>query len=115
MPAEAIYEPNYESGKAEWWCIQRADGHPMALAGLWERKQWGDDAPSWSFTMLTVNADSHPVMRRFHKPCDEKRTVVVLDDNEVHAWLAAPNEDTMRAMLAPCGADTLIAKPGRLI
>jgi hypothetical protein len=28
---------------------------------------------SWvvSFSMLTVNADEHPVMRQFHKPGDE--------------------------------------------
>jgi len=78
VPAEAIYEPNYETGKAVWWRTQRADGEPMALAGLWERKQWHDARPTWSFTMLTVNAEAHPVMRRFHKPGDEKRTVVVL-------------------------------------
>lgn len=114
VPADAIYEPNYETGKAVWWRIQRADGEPMALAGLWERKQWGDDASSWSFTMLTVNADSHPIMRRFHKPQDEKRTVVVLEDDEIDAWLGARSDADMRALLKPCADDVLAAEPGRL-
>ncbi|MBT0961684.1 SOS response-associated peptidase [Denitromonas iodatirespirans] len=114
VPAEAIYEPCYESGKAVWWRIQRADGHPMALAGLWERKQWGDDAPSWSYTMLTVNADAHPVMRRFHKPGDEKRSVVVLDLDQIDAWLSASSEPDRRALLRLCRADALVAQTGRI-
>ncbi|WP_227815035.1 SOS response-associated peptidase [Nitrogeniibacter aestuarii] len=114
VPANAIYEPCYETGKAVWWRIERADGLPMALAGLWERKQWGDDGPSWSFTMLTVNADTHPVMRRFHKPQDEKRTVVVLDGSQIDAWLGASSEADMRALLRPCADDLLVAEAGRL-
>lgn len=114
VPAEAIYEPCYETGKAVWWRIHRSDGLPMAIAGLWERKQWGEGLPSWSFTMLTVNADSHPVMKRFHKPNSEKRTVVVLDGGEVDDWLAAADEETMRAMLTPCDGDLLTAESGRL-
>lgn len=114
VPADAIYEPCYETGKAVWWRIQRSDGLPMAIAGLWERKQWGEGVPGWSFTMLTVNAETHPVMNRFHKPVDEKRTVVVLDDGEVDDWLAASDEDAMREMLAPCDAELLMAAPGRL-
>lgn len=114
VPATAIYEPNYESGKAVWWSIARADGLPMAIAGLWERKQWNDDVPTWSFTMLTVNAESHQVMRRFHKAQDEKRTVVVLDGDEIGAWLEADDEATIRELLRPCADDLLTASPGRL-
>lgn len=114
VPAQAIYEPNYETGKAVWWRISRADGAPMAIAGLWERKRWEEDVPSWSFTMLTVNADAHPLMRRFHKPGDEKRTVVVLDAGEPEAWLTARSEADMRDLLKPCDAELLVAAPGRL-
>jgi hypothetical protein len=45
-----------------------------------------------SFTMLTINADSHPVMRRFHRPADEKRTPVVLPAHLFDAWLVATQE-----------------------
>lgn len=29
-------------------------------------------------SMVTVNADTHPLMSRMHKPGDEKRSVVIL-------------------------------------
>lgn len=67
VPARAIYEPCYETGKPVWWRIERADGGPMPIVGLWECKHWDDGGPALSFTMLTVNADDHPVMRRFHQ------------------------------------------------
>jgi len=42
-----------------------------------------------SFSMLTVNADEHPVMRYFHKPGDEKRTPVIIAPDLHDAWLGA--------------------------
>ena len=39
--------------------------------------------------MLTVNADAHPVMNRFHKAGDEKRTPVVVPESKYSDWLAA--------------------------
>ncbi|TVO63589.1 SOS response-associated peptidase [Denitromonas ohlonensis] len=114
VPAMSIYEPCYETGKAVWWAIQRADGMPMALAGLWERKAWGEEMPSWSFTMLTVNANDHPVMGRFHKPSDEKRTTVILDGAQIERWLSASSEAQMRELLRPCDPDLLTTAPGRL-
>ena len=47
--------------------------------------------------MLTINADEHPVMHRFHKPGGEKRSVVVLDDD---AWLRADREEHVRGFCA---------------
>jgi hypothetical protein len=49
--------------------------------------------------MLTINADEHPVMQRFHKPGDEKRSVVVLDDKDWMAWMKADREEDVRAFL----------------
>lgn len=48
--------------------------------------------------MLTVNATGHEVMKHFHKSEDEKRSVVVLKDNQYLPWLHA-NTDEARAML----------------
>jgi putative SOS response-associated peptidase YedK len=50
----------------------------------------------FSFAMLTVNADGHPLMRRFHRPQDEKRMVVILEPEDYGSWLTcrvqeAPN------------------------
>ncbi len=91
IPAESIYEPNYESGKAVRWWIQRAGGIPMGIAGIYS--EWEDPATGikkFTFSMLTVNADDHPFMKRFHAPNEEKRMVVILDPSEYDAWLSCP-------------------------
>lgn len=85
-----FYEPSYESGKAVRWRIQLASGDPFAIACLWNR--WTDPATGElvvSFSMLTVNADEHPVMCQFHKPCDEKRTPVIIAPELYGTWLSA--------------------------
>ena len=108
--ADAIYEPNYESGKAVRWKIQREDAEPMAIASLWD--QWTDKSTGEivvSFTMLTVNADNHPVMRQFHKPEDEKRSVVVL--NDPYKWLSQTLQDPMSLLHPPDRALTSFACP----
>lgn len=95
IPLENFYEPNYESGKPVRWRIQHADGIPLAVAGLWEWRPNGgpEDRPLISFTMLTINADEHPLMKRFHKPEDEKRMIVLLEPFQIDEWLQSPFED----------------------
>ncbi len=39
--------------------------------------------------MLTLNADEHPLMNRFHAPRKEKRGVVILPREAYSAWLKA--------------------------
>ena len=51
--------------------------------------------------MLTVNADGHPVMGRFHRPADEKRSVVVLEPGQFDAWLGADSVQAAQAMVRP--------------
>lgn len=114
VPARAIYEPSYESGKSEWWSIWPEDEAPMSVAGLWEEKEWGDRLPLLSFTMLTVNAAEHPVMSRFHKPGNEKRSVVMLTDEQIGAWLTATEPGDMNDIITHAGTDRLETASGRL-
>ncbi len=111
VPAEAIYEPSYETGRAVRWRIGRRDGRPLGIAGLWD--WWTNRATGeavLSFTMLTVNADDHALMKRFHKPGEEKRMVVILDEDEYDAWLDCP-VDHMAGFMRQFPADRLEAMP----
>lgn len=94
IPAESFFEPSYESGKAVRWKISRDDGALLGIAGLWEWRPNGgqDDLPLLSFTMLTINADHHVLMQRFHKPEDEKRMLVLLDPLQYPLWLQSTQE-----------------------
>ncbi len=88
IPADWIYEPNHESGRHERWRIQRADGQPMGVAGIFETYE--HNGQTWyGMSMLTVNADDHPFMRRFHEPDEEKRMVVILNPEDYGPWLTA--------------------------
>ena len=96
---ESFYEPSWETGKAVRWRIKRSDGQPIAVASIWERiidKETGEVI--FSFSMLTINAAGHEVMKHFHRPEDEKRSIVVLKDNEYQEWLH-PNHDQARTLL----------------
>jgi putative SOS response-associated peptidase YedK len=80
-----FYEPSYESGRAVRWKIELASGDPFGIACLWDR--WTHPASGElvvSFSMLTVNADEHPVMRQFHKQGDE-----IIAPDLHNAWLGA--------------------------
>ena len=106
IPAQAIYEPDWRSGKAIPTRIERSDGRPMGIAGLWSA--WKSPQGEWvhSYTMLTTNADTHPLMNQFHKPTDEKRMVVVLPESVYDEWLVATAERSEQ-FLAPFAAEGL--------
>ena len=96
---ENFFEPNYESGRAVRWKIERADQQPFGIACLWDR--WTDPASGElivSFSMLTVNADEHTVMNQFHKPGDEKRTPVIISPEYHGDWLGADLADAAALM-----------------
>jgi putative SOS response-associated peptidase YedK len=88
VPAEAFYEPCWETGKSVRWQISQPGDVPMGIAGIYTAWRGPDGHELFSFAMLTVNADAHPVMKRFHKPGEEKRMVVILDPADHDEWLA---------------------------
>lgn len=55
--------PNWETGEAVRWGIQRADSELSAAGSIWERivdRDAGEDI--MSFSRLIINADGHDVM-----------------------------------------------------
>ena len=106
-----FFEPNYESGRAVRWKIERADQQPFGIACLWDR--WTDPTSGElivSFSMLTVNADEHVVMNQFHKPGDEKRTPVIISPAYHGDWLGADLADAA-AWMSWQHMPALVAKP----
>ena len=110
IPALSFFEPNWESGKHVPWRFKRSDGTPWGLAGLWNT--WVDPNTGEvleSYTMLTINADAHPLMRRMHRPdpkrppdMQDKRSVVPIEDHDVDTWLHAPQAEAAQLVkLAP--------------
>ena len=110
IPAATFDEPNWESGKNVWWQFKRSDGDPWGLAGLWNT--WIDNATGEvheSYTMLTINADEHPLMRRMHKPDpkvppdkQDKRSVIPLEAADFDQWIEGTVDQAKKLMkLAP--------------
>ena len=101
IPAESFDEPCWESGRNVWWRFRRAGRAPWGLAGLWNI--WLDRKTGElveSYTMLTINADAHPLMSRMHKPdprlgphAQDKRSVIAIELADVDRWLAGGLDD----------------------
>lgn len=109
IPAASFDEPCWESGKNVWWRFRRADGQPWGLAGLWNT--WTDRATGEvveSYTMLTVNADTHPLMSRMHKPDpkrppdqQDKRSIVAIEQADLAQWLQGNTAEAAQLLCAP--------------
>ncbi|MGI4850062.1 MAG: SOS response-associated peptidase [Janthinobacterium lividum] len=113
IPVLAIFEPSYETGAPVRWQISAQSGQSLGIAGIWDYKTDGPNgAPLLSFSMLTVNADDDPLMRRFHKPGDEKRSVVILPPARYEEWLHSSVEDAPEFLqLFPSGELQALAAP----
>lgn len=125
IPADWFDEPNWESGRNVWWRFRRADGEPWGLAGLWNT--WTDKATGEiveSYTMLTINADHHPLMRRMHKPDprlgpheQDKRSVIAIEPSDVDPWLTGTVQQAQQLLrLTPVEAfdagPSIASQPG---
>ena len=101
IPALSFDEPCWETGRNVWWRLRRVDGNPWGLARLWNT--WGDKTTGEvieSYTMLTLNADTHPPMRRMHKPDpkysateQDKRSVVPIERGDIEQLLQGTHEE----------------------
>ena len=119
VPAQAIYEPDWRSGKFIPTRITRTDEDALGIAGLWA--PWRTPTGEWtdSFTMLTINADEHPIFKDLHRPDpkrapdqQDKRMVVILPRGLYTAWLDAPVEQSMEFMKQfPAGRLQAAAEP----
>ncbi|WOP14581.1 SOS response-associated peptidase [Ottowia sp. SB7-C50] len=118
IPARSFDEPCWETGRNVWWRFRRADGMPWGLAGLWAT--WTDHATGEiheSYTMLTINADAHPLMSRMHKPDpklphyqQDKRSVIPIDPENWDAWLTCAPAQAVDLLRIPAD-DVFVGEP----
>jgi len=111
VPMEAFFEPNYESGKPVRWRIERQDKALFTVAALWDTWRPSEGEILHSFSMLTINADGHPLMSYFHAPGDEKRSLAIVPAEKRDEWLAAGDP---REFLLTLPADQFMASPAPL-
>jgi putative SOS response-associated peptidase YedK len=118
VPLQSFFEPCWETGRNVWWNFRAPHGRDFGVAGLWNA--WTDRESGEvieSYTMLTVNADAHPLMRRMHKPDpklgpdgQDKRSVVLLDPADWDTWLRGP-VDAAKALVRLPDDDALEGEP----
>jgi putative SOS response-associated peptidase YedK len=118
IPALSFDEPCWETGRNVWWRFRRADGEPWGLAGLWNT--WTDKSTGEiveSYTMLTINADGHPLWSRMHKPDpklaadqQDKRSVIPIEMADADQWLFG-TQDEARGLLRVAPVEVFDAGP----
>ena len=111
VPMMAFFEDDFRPGKAVPTRISRIDGKPMGAAGVWCRWVGAGDEEIISFTLLTVNANSHALMHRYQNPGSEKRMPVILGEGAFDAWLNVAHPEKAREFLRPYAANWLTANP----
>lgn len=111
VPAQKVFEPNWETGLHERWALEHADQQPIGLPGMWRTWEEEDGAISNAFTHFTLNADDHPLLSRFHRPNEEKRGVAILRPEHYDDWLSSKNSEFARALIELWRPEELNAYP----
>lgn len=113
VPMMAFFTDDYRnaSGKPQSTRIARVDGQPMGMAGVWAR--WRDPESGselLSFAIITINANAHALMNRYHAPGAEKHMPAILNEGAYDAWLNAKASQA-KEFLRPYPAQKLLANP----
>ena len=111
IPMQAFYVDDVRTGKAIPTRIARVDGQPMGVAGVWD--SWTDPETGGvlqSYAVLTINANSHALMRRYGPQGAERRMPAILGEGTYDAWLTTRQEKAREFMRA-YPANWLLANP----
>jgi len=114
--ADGFYEWRPEgTGVTQPFYFTRADGHPLALAGLWERWWSGPGGPDADTgqepalrTCTVITTEAGPDMGDIHH-----RMPVVLEPEVLEEWLDPANRDKpeLESLLVPSPGGTLVHRP----
>ena len=103
VPASAFYEWKAAEGGKQPYAIARADGEPLAFAGIWEGWRAPDGDVLRSFAIITTTANAE--MSALHE-----RMPVILERPDWPAWLGEQEGDPL-ALLRPSAEGVLRVWP----
>lgn len=104
VPASGYFEWTGANGDKTPHYFTRADGQPLALAGLWDRWQSADKSEAKeSFTIVVTAANTFA--GQFHD-----RTPVILEPDSVDLWMKA-EPDIAAALMVPAREKVLTERP----
>lgn len=117
IPADGFYEwrkePVAEGAKPrkQPMYITRADGEPLAFAGLWELwkpKGTADDEATWVRSCTIITGEPNDLVADIHD-----RMPVLLPPSAWSTWLDRDNHDldTLGQLLVPAPSELLVAHP----
>ena len=94
IPADGFYEwTKDEDNKRLPWFFRRADGEPMAFAGIWQDWERGDDRFT---TCAIVTTEAQGSLTRIHH-----RVPVVVGPDDWGLWLGEEGKGAARLMTSP--------------
>ena len=107
--ADGFYEWQETPTGKQPYRVERTDGEPFAMAGLWERWEGasggGSDANTRE-TVTVVTTEPNEVVEPLHH-----RMSVILDDAGAETWLGADDTGTLQSVLEPSPAEELRSYP----
>ena len=110
IPADGFYEWKKLAGgkRKQPYYLERRDGDPIALAGLWEEWRGPDRKGEPLRTCIIITTTPNETMAPIHD-----RMPVILPRSAWDAWLDPANDDTeaLAKLLVPAPPDLLAARP----
>jgi len=105
-PGPGERRPGERGQRRRPWYIQRADGAPLAMAGLWE--VWRSDDGELLRTCTVVTTAANQLVARLHN-----RMPVLLPHQAWAVWLDPDNHDTpeLAKLLVPADERLLVCHP----
>ena len=104
VPANGYFEWTGPKTDRQPHYFTRADGQPMALAGLWDRWRSKDKSETKeTFTIITTEPSE--LAAQFHN-----RMPLVLEPNTWDLWMKG-EPDAAAALMKPANEDALVSRP----
>lgn len=107
VPSDGFYEWQRRGSARQPWLIRRADGEPMAMAGLWSL--WRDPGTGlWVSTCAVITTVANATVAPLHE-----RMPVLLPRDAWAAWVdpGESSAELLREMMVPADEDVLERHP----